>query len=66
MAENPNLCPSISCTTEQKKKKNINVPTVASIVGFFILLLGAAGIFWIFKRIREQEGKTNTASTDQG
>ncbi|KAK4590897.1 hypothetical protein RGQ29_021190 [Quercus rubra] len=56
VAENPNLCPSISCTTEQKKKKNINVPTVASIVGFFILLLGAAGIFWIFKRIREQEG----------
>ncbi|KAK4590872.1 hypothetical protein RGQ29_021171 [Quercus rubra] len=56
VAENPNLCPSISCTTEQKKKKNIIVPTVASIVGFFILLLGAAGIFWIFKRIREQEG----------
>ncbi|KAK7821762.1 putative leucine-rich repeat receptor-like protein kinase [Quercus suber] len=55
VAENPNLCPSISCTTEQKKK-NIIVPIVASIGGFFILLLGAAGIFWIFKRIREQEG----------
>ncbi|KAL4625878.1 hypothetical protein ACB092_05G057100 [Castanea dentata] len=56
LGQNPNLCPSISCTTEQKKKKNIIVPIVASIGGLFILLLGAAGIFWIFKRIREQEG----------
>ena len=66
VGENPNLCSSVSCTTEQKKKKTNNiVPIVASVGGLF-LLLAAAGIFWIFKKTKEREGKTSTKSTNQG
>ena len=66
VGENPNLCSSVSCTTEQKKKKtNIIVPIVASVGGLF-LLLAAAGIFWIIKKTKEREGKTNTSTTNQG
>ena len=66
MGENPNLCSSVSCTTEQKKKKtNIIVPIVASVGGLF-LLLAAVGIFWIIKKTKEREGKTNTSTTIQG
>ena len=66
VGENPNLFSSVSCTTEQKKKKtNIIVPIVASVGGLF-LLLAAAGIFWIIKKTKEREGKTNTSTTNQG
>ena len=66
VGENPNLCSSVSCTTEQKKKKTNNiVPIVASVGGLF-LLLAAAGIFWIIKKTKEREGKTNTSTTNQG
>ena len=68
VGENPNLCSSVSCTTEQKKKKkktNIIVPIVASVGGLF-LLLAAVGIFWIIKKTKEREGKTNTSTTNQG
>ena len=69
VGENPNLCSSVSCTTEQKKKKkkktNIIVPIVASVGGLF-LLFAAAGIFWIIKKTKEREGKTNTSTTNQG
>ena len=66
VGENPNLFSSVSCTTEQKKKKtNIIVPIVASVGGLF-LLLAAVGIFWIIKKTKEREGKTNTSTTNQG
>ncbi|KAL5540175.1 hypothetical protein UlMin_045926 [Ulmus minor] len=60
--ENPNLwlCGSIlSC----KKKKNIVVLVVASVVGAFILILSIAAIWWGLKRHRQQPGSPEAKST---
>ena len=63
---NPNLCSSISCTMEKQKKKNAIVPIVASVCVFCILLLNAAAICWIIKKVNRREAMTKTMFTNQG
>ena len=58
VGDNPNLCASVSCDTnnpkEEKKKKNsVIIPIVASVGGVLILLLIAAVILVVLKRKRK-------------
>ncbi|XP_056165272.1 receptor-like protein kinase At3g21340 [Syzygium oleosum] len=48
---NTNLCGVDPCL-RKKKQKNILVPVVASVSGFFVVLFGALAIVWLIKRKR--------------
>ncbi|XP_056176385.1 putative leucine-rich repeat receptor-like serine/threonine-protein kinase At2g19230 isoform X3 [Syzygium oleosum] len=48
---NTNLCGADRCL-RKKKQKNILVPVVASVSGFFVVLFGALAIVWLIKRKR--------------
>ncbi|KAI6671832.1 hypothetical protein NL676_006717 [Syzygium grande] len=48
---NTNLCGADPCL-RKKKQKNILVPVVASVSGFFVVLFGALAIVWLIKRKR--------------
>ena len=51
---------------EKQKKKNAIVPIVASVCVFCILLLNAAAICWIIKKVNRREAMTKTKFTNQG
>ncbi|KAK0597755.1 hypothetical protein LWI29_028339 [Acer saccharum] len=56
---NPNLCATVSCKNNIKKKSNIVVPVVASVAGSILLIAAALAIFLILKR-RPKDGKVGT------
>ncbi|KAB1218477.1 hypothetical protein CJ030_MR3G026357 [Morella rubra] len=59
--DNPNLCGANSC----KKKNNVIVPILASVVGLLILSLICAAILWGLRRRKKQTASAYTKSNIQ-